>query len=319
MPNATNADQQITSAFKLSTAGDVLLWHIILLALLFASPLLINQAAAQAATDNKSKAQQPHIQVQLIAENISAHKSRVGILFEPEPGWHIYWLNPGDTGLAPNISWRGSEGLKFGPLKWPMPEHIPVAHLVNYGYHGTSLLWSELSRSAGTGDNNSKHNNNSPGIVQAELSWLVCKESCVPGQASLSLDLNQLDQASSAQAGKYFAKAQAKLPKALATMQAHYWTDSDKLYIDVYFKQALFSNAARNAHTKSDIELFIKELDLVNYSASADVHAEHNVLRWSTTLNDYYQSAPDRIHAVLVLDQQQAFEFAINLKTEFNN
>ena len=31
---------------------------------------------------------------------------RVGVLFDLDPGWHIYWRHSGDSGLATMLSWR---------------------------------------------------------------------------------------------------------------------------------------------------------------------------------------------------------------------
>ena len=48
----------------------------------------------------------PHGTVELIAENQSitaGHKLNLGLRFELEKGWHIYWVNPGDSGEPPRV------------------------------------------------------------------------------------------------------------------------------------------------------------------------------------------------------------------------
>src|SRR5208337_4677480 len=58
-------------------------------------------ACAMLAFVGRSNAQlpaQPHLKVELISEQSSSPPGQplwVGLLFRLEPGWHIYWQNPG--------------------------------------------------------------------------------------------------------------------------------------------------------------------------------------------------------------------------------
>ena len=64
----------------------------------------------------------------------------LGLRISHQPQWHTYWRNPGDSGLATTLSWRLPAGLSAGEIAWPVPRRLPVGHLVNYGYEGTTLL-----------------------------------------------------------------------------------------------------------------------------------------------------------------------------------
>jgi len=104
----------------------------------------------------------------------------VALRFRPEPGWHIYWKNPGDSGLPPSIVWKLPEGYTAGPLQFPQPEKILAPPLVSYGYETETLLLAEITPPAGKPI--------PPKIqIAANLDWLVCKEICLPGKASLDL------------------------------------------------------------------------------------------------------------------------------------
>src|SRR5690348_10936794 len=37
-----------------------------------------------------------------------------------KPGWHIYWRNPGDSGLPTAIDWTLPPGYSAGPIRWPV-------------------------------------------------------------------------------------------------------------------------------------------------------------------------------------------------------
>src|SRR5690242_8329051 len=45
---------------------------------------------------------------------------------EMRPGWHVYWRNPGDSGLPTEIAWKLPSGFTAGTIAWPTPEHFVV-------------------------------------------------------------------------------------------------------------------------------------------------------------------------------------------------
>ncbi|BFM10283.1 thioredoxin family protein [Simiduia litorea] len=145
--------------------------------LAWASPALSN-----------SEAFGPHIRVELISEHRQLQAGSehwLGVLFEPDPHWHTYWLNPGDSGEPPAVDITLTAGAVAGELAWEIPEVIPVAHLINYGY-GRSLLMLPVRLPAEfTGALN----------IDVALTWLVCKEDCIPDSATLALKLPTSEQA----------------------------------------------------------------------------------------------------------------------------
>ncbi len=128
----------------------------------------------------------PHARVELLTEKEAATPGEtqwLGVHIKPEDGWHVYWQNPGDSGLPP----RGElvsdpSGSKFGPIQFPTPARIPYGPLVNFGYPGEVLypLKWEMSKAISAGENIT---------ITANLKWLICKEECVPGRALLKLAL----------------------------------------------------------------------------------------------------------------------------------
>ena len=109
----------------------------------------------------------------------------IGLRFRPEPGWHIYWKNPADSGMAPTVQWKLPEGYTAGPLQFPLPEKILAPPLVTYGYEMETLLLAEITPPTGQP---------LPAKIKigADLDWLVCKEICLPGKASLDLNVSSL-------------------------------------------------------------------------------------------------------------------------------
>jgi thiol:disulfide interchange protein len=124
-----------------------------------------------------------------------------------KPGWHVYWQNAGDSGLPTAIDWSLPPGFSPGPIRWPVPEHFVQNGIGNYGYAGTVDLLVPISvpKELATGE---------PAVLDAEASWLVCADICIPGGAKLSLTLPVAAQPSAPDpaAAKLFAAARGHLP-----------------------------------------------------------------------------------------------------------
>ncbi len=122
----------------------------------------------------------------LIAEHVSVQlggKTRVGVHFDIEEGWHLYAKNPGDAGLPTRIAWSALSGVSFGPLQWPPPQKfLDPGEIRTFGYSGTVMLSSPLVLAA-----TAKLKDRIP--IHADVQWVACKELCVPGSAVLELTL----------------------------------------------------------------------------------------------------------------------------------
>lgn len=105
-----------------------------------------------------------------------------GVELKMEPGWHTYWKNPGAAGLATRIEWQLPPGVTAGEIQWPLPEIIPPAEVTTYGYQDEAVLLVPLTLAADLQPG--------PLVLKAEVSWLECKEQCIPGSGSIEATLN---------------------------------------------------------------------------------------------------------------------------------
>jgi thiol:disulfide interchange protein DsbD len=180
--------------------------------LLLAALAARGAAAASTITSASEPAHIPHGTVELVSEYATVHPGStftVGLLFRLEPGWHIYWKNPGDSGLPPHLRWNLPDGVAAGQIQWPTPRRLPVGNLLDYGYEGDVLLPLELEASNAIAD--------MPSVtLAANLRALVCRETCMPGKADLSLKLPVSSRKVSAatQYQPLFAAARAHMPVA---------------------------------------------------------------------------------------------------------
>jgi thiol:disulfide interchange protein DsbD len=122
-------------------------------------------------------------------------------------GWHVYWRNPGDSGLPTTIEWQLPPGFSAGVILWPVPERFVQGGIGNYGYAGSADLLVPISvpRDLGAGQT---------ALLSAQASWLVCADICIPGGAKLALNLPvaAAPVAPDPAAAALFAAVRAKLP-----------------------------------------------------------------------------------------------------------
>jgi len=125
-----------------------------------------------------------------------------------DPGWHVYWKNPGDSGMPPTLEWRLPAGVSASEMQFPYPARIPIAHLVNFGYDGEVLfpVAVQVPESLRTGDTLR---------LAARAEWLECKESCLPAAAELTLELPVAGAAGPSRWSPLFEAARARLPSPL--------------------------------------------------------------------------------------------------------
>ncbi len=145
--------------------------------------------------------------ISAVAQAAPGQTFRVGLTLTPRDGWHTYWRNPGDSGMATSIAWELPAGVSASEIIWPGPDHIPYGPLVNFGYKGAVTLLVDITIAA---------DNTATSVpLKARADWLVCEEICVPEDAELTLTL-PLGQDSQANpnAAAVIARAEQRLPQA---------------------------------------------------------------------------------------------------------
>jgi len=128
----------------------------------------------------------PHVRVELLVPGNDLYPSDqlndAGLYFKLEPGWHIYWKNPGDAGEPPHLRWTLPEGISAGPLEFPAPQRLPLGPLMDYGYEKEVLLPFKIHVATSV--------KGGPVTLRAKVDWLVCQNSCIPGKAELEVQRN---------------------------------------------------------------------------------------------------------------------------------
>lgn len=160
-------------------------------------------AASRVVTDHADSALYP------VAQGIAPGET-IWFVFEQalQDGWHVYWKNPGDSGLPLEFVWKLPEGYAAGEIVYPTPERIEIGPLANYGFHGAPVFLVPVTvpESAVVGASIE---------IALRATWLICEEICVPEEGAFSLTLPVVvtateDPAAAATA----ARARAAAPQA---------------------------------------------------------------------------------------------------------
>ncbi len=176
-------------------------------------------------------AKDAHTRVELISETTSIEPGKpfwVALRLAPEKGWHTYWKNPGDSGLATKIDWILPKGFEAGPILWPTPEIFKTPPIVSFGYSKDVLLLTEIKTPSTLKEGALE-------LIQAKVGWLACKVICIPGKADLSIKIPVASKTPEINKpwGKDFIRAREDLPQTAKDWQIKAKEEKDDLVLQL--------------------------------------------------------------------------------------
>lgn len=130
-------------------------------------------------------------QVRIVADRPEPDGTIPAILeIRLKPGWKTYWIEPGASGIPPQITVDPKDGVTFSGLRLPAPKAFHDGIASYTGYDRSVAFPLSLKREK-------------PGDVDLNISVFlgICKDICIPVQADLHLPLpeklaeNPLDRA----------------------------------------------------------------------------------------------------------------------------
>jgi len=253
----------------------------LLIALTLATPPLVAQAAPTA------RAVVGHVTVELLAENKSfkpGAKAAIGIELRHEPGWHTYWINPGDSGLPTRVDWSLPENYRAGEIEWPAPQRFELGGLYNFGYDTVVVLpvTLDVPLSAPL---------NSAAALAVKAKWLVCShEICIPGAATLELTVpvSSNEPLANERAAKTFAQARARTP-IIAAWRGEAQMLADRVHIEL---------RGKNLPGAAGLDAFPVATKLLN-STPPRIASDGAKLTLEAQKSDYFEKTPPALQLVL--------------------
>ncbi|MFO0961999.1 MAG: protein-disulfide reductase DsbD family protein [Phycisphaerales bacterium] len=107
--------------------------------------------------------------------------------FDITPGWHTYWMNPGDSGDAPSFELTVPEGWQVGETIYPRPDVKLMDGAPFYGYEGRAHYLIPVRRVGDAGDtgwNNPGGSAGSGGKWKISARIMACRSRCTMSKAS---------------------------------------------------------------------------------------------------------------------------------------
>lgn len=236
--------------------------------------------------------QTPHLQAHLVSEVASVQPGQpfwVALRLNLRDGWHTYWQNPGDSGLAAAIDWILPAGFAASGIHWPRPERIPVGPLMNYGYHGEVWLLTQIRPPTNLSDPE-------PLTLQARARWLVCREDCIPEEAALQLKLPV--GAESAPLDPRWSEGFAAARQALP--QPNPWPASFRATPDALTLELLAGPSAANV---AGLTFFPAEDGIIDHAAPQTMQRSDSTIRL-TVARGAAPALPESLAGVFVVQER---------------
>jgi DsbC/DsbD-like thiol-disulfide interchange protein/cytochrome c biogenesis protein CcdA len=124
----------------------------------------------------------------------AGERAHIVLAMQPGKGWHGYWSNPGDAGMGMTFDWTLPAGMTAGEPRYPVPDTLLIAGLMNHVYEARYALVIPLEVAA----------NAPPGLrtLRLEARWLACTDTiCVPERDTLEATVRVLAPGESASSG----------------------------------------------------------------------------------------------------------------------
>ncbi|HMP89842.1 MAG TPA: protein-disulfide reductase DsbD family protein [Kiritimatiellia bacterium] len=229
-----------------------------------------------------------HVTAELLSEVTTIQAGKpfwVALKLVHDEHWHTYWINDGDSGLPTSITWTLPEGFKAGEIVWPYPQRLEMPPLVSFGYENSAWLLVEITPPDQLA--------NATVELKARVTWLMCKEICIPGRANFSLKLavgeSVMTDPLHAEA---FSKARTRIPGKQTDW--NFYVEATDTTVHLYMSHP---DAARIIEK---IELFPIDKDVIASSAEQILEKVTDGYRLSIARENTLNLLPETFNAVLV-------------------
>lgn len=225
------------------------------------------------------------IETSLVAESdrpAPGASTTLAIVMAPQAGWHGYWKQPGDVGLAPRLDWRLPEGVTAGAPAYPVPRTLRIDGMMNHVYERpyALLVPVEIPPRVATGTRLP---------IELDLEYLACREdACIPERASLATTLTVGDGTIAAERRARFDAWRRTLPRPLGAQAG----------VEVADGTLRLSLPLPASVTLDDPHLFVASEGAVEAAAEQRFSRDGDTLVVETAVGE---APPARLEAVLAL------------------
>lgn len=172
-------------------------------------------------------------EARLVADSYSPEKDSIislGVLINLQDDWHIYWRNPGDSGLPTDIELILPNEITASQIKFPIPKIFASDEIVNFGYAHKVLFLFDLKIP--------KDFKTKELIISAKINSLICKELCkaFDTTVTITLDLSK-DFIAGKTISSLFESTEKMLPLQNQNLNIIAESRSNYTYLKVFVKE----------------------------------------------------------------------------------
>ena len=170
-----------------------------------------------------------HVEAELVSERtalVPGQATTVALRLKMADGWHTYWQNPGDCGPADDdrLDAAAGRGRRPDPVAGAARVARRPARQLRLRRRGAAARPTSRCRAGAQ-----------PGetlTLAAKAEWLVCRETCIPEEAALDLELPVAERADPyPQWGKAIAATRDALPRTVPGWLADARGDGQKVVV----------------------------------------------------------------------------------------
>jgi thiol:disulfide interchange protein DsbD len=257
-------------------------------------------ATSQPASAQHSAATAPHVTVSLLvppAQIAPGENFTAGLDFKLEDGWHVYWINAGDSGEPPAIKWILPASVTADAMQFPPPKRLPLGPLMDFGYENEVVFPIPLHVAVDF------HPAQAQATLAAHVTWLVCREVCIPGKADLAVTRTAWSKPAAspdvdAAAQNLIARFQSHLPKPLPATATATFAQTPKGFL---------LNVTTGSKTSS-AEFFPLDETIIANAAPQPAQSTPNGVQLTLTKDENLQAPPQKLNGILELPDGTTYE-----------
>jgi thiol:disulfide interchange protein DsbD len=253
------------------------------------------------ATTIYSFAQQKSLAVaKLVVDSFSPEMDSVisiGVLVNLKDDWHIYWRNPGDSGMPTDIEFNLPNGITASEIKFPVPEIFAADKIINYGYSHQVLLMSEVFIP--------KHYPQKEISITAKLTSLICKDLCkaFDTTVTIKLDLSK-SYLAEANIADLFDSTKSLLPKKNHSLKISATSKSDFVYLKVIVDEI---------NNVCSIRFLSYEPAMFRNSINQNTIKKENHVELILEPDPFRVNDPTEVNGIVILNDDNTKAYEINL------
>lgn len=244
--------------------------------------------------------QKPLAEAKLVVDSYSPQKDSVisiGVLVNLTDDWHIYWRNPGDSGLPTEIEFKLPQGLVASENKFPVPKIFFTEEIVNYGYGHQVLFINELLVP--------KDFPQKTFSISAKLTSLICKDLCKSFDTTITIIIDfSKDYVAETEISELFEKTKNLLPQINRRIKASALLKSDSVYLKVSGDDILGEH---------DIKFLSYEAGVLRNSVTQNIIKKENYIELILEPDPFRITNPTELEGIIILNDNPAKTFEIKI------